>query len=53
MWFEQWYKVKHEDPEAQAVYGLTELFRDKVRGAQLVAIPAVTQPAAFWRWCRF
>ena len=37
--FEQWYKVKHEDPEAQAVYGLTELFRDKVRGAQLVANP--------------
>ena len=33
------YKVKHEDPEAQAVYGLTELFRDKVRGAQLVANP--------------
>ena len=37
--FEQWYKVKHEDPDAQAVYGLTELFRDKVRGAQLVANP--------------
>ena len=37
--FEQWYKVKHEDPEAQAVYGLTELFHDKVRGAQLVANP--------------
>lgn len=37
--FEEWYKVKHEDPEAQAVYGLTELYRDKVRGAQLVANP--------------
>ena len=23
--FEEWYNVKHEDPEAHAVYGLTEL----------------------------
>ena len=37
--FEQWYKVRHEDPEAQAVYGLTELYRDQVRGASLVANP--------------
>lgn len=37
--FEKWYKVKHEDPEAQAVYGLTELYRDQVKGAQLVANP--------------
>ncbi len=37
--FEEWYKVKHEDPEAQAVYGLTELYREQVRGAQLVANP--------------
>ena len=37
--FEEWYKVKHEDPEAEAVYGLTELYRDQVKGAQLVANP--------------
>ena len=37
--FEEWYKVKHEDPEAQAVYGLTALYRDQVRGASLVANP--------------
>lgn len=37
--FEEWYKVKHEDPEAQAVYGLTELFRDQVKDAQLLANP--------------
>ena len=37
--FEEWYKVKHEDPEAKAVYGLTELYRDQVRGASLVANP--------------
>ena len=37
--FEEWYKVKHEDPDAQAVYGLTELYRDKVAKASLVANP--------------
>lgn len=37
--FEQWYKVKHEDPEAQAVYGLVELYRAQVKGAKLVANP--------------
>lgn len=37
--FEQWYKVPHEDPEAKAVYGLTELYRKEVSGAQLVANP--------------
>lgn len=37
--FEAWYNMKHEDPEAHAVYGLTELYRDQVRGADLVANP--------------
>lgn len=37
--FEQWYGVKHEDPDAHAVYGLTELNRDAVRSASLVANP--------------
>ena len=37
--FEKWYKVPHEDPEAHAVYGLTELFRKDVAGAWLVANP--------------
>lgn len=37
--FEQWYKVKHEDPDNNAVYGLTELYRDKVKDAMLVANP--------------
>lgn len=37
--FEEWYKVPHQDPEAQAVYGLTELYRDKVKAASLVANP--------------
>ena len=37
--FEEWYKVKHEDPEAKAVYGLTELYREQVKDASLVANP--------------
>ena len=27
--FEEWYKVKHEDPETKAVYGLTEYIGDR------------------------
>jgi N-acetyl-gamma-glutamyl-phosphate reductase len=39
--WESWYKVKHAAPElvAQAVYGLCEVNRDKIRGARLVANP--------------
>ena len=36
-----WYGKEHEAPHllAQAVYGLTELYRDRIRGARLVANP--------------
>src|SRR6185295_12653675 len=39
--WERWYKTKHAAPElvAQAVYGLCEVNRDKIRGARLVANP--------------
>ena len=39
--WERWYKMKHAAPElvAQAVYGLCEVNRDKIRGARLVANP--------------
>lgn len=39
--YQQWYKVKHEAPELleQAVYGLPEIHRDKVRSASLVGNP--------------
>lgn len=38
--YEQWYE-KHQFPEllAEAVYGLPELYRDKIKGAKLVANP--------------
>jgi N-acetyl-gamma-glutamyl-phosphate reductase len=39
--WERWYKMKHAAPElvAQAVYGLCEVNRDRIRGARLVANP--------------
>jgi len=39
--WEQWYKETHESPEliARAVYGLPEVNRDKIRDAQLIAVP--------------
>ncbi len=39
--WERWYKVKHASPEllAEAVYGLCEVNRDRIRGARLVANP--------------
>ena len=39
--FEEWYDVQHPYPEymSEAVYGLTELHRDEVKGSSLVANP--------------
>ncbi len=39
--YEKWYKVKHGNHElsASAVYGLPELYRNKIKGASLVANP--------------
>ena len=39
--WEQWYKMKHACPElvAEAVYGLPEVYREKIRNARIVANP--------------
>ncbi|HHW21624.1 MAG TPA: N-acetyl-gamma-glutamyl-phosphate reductase [Clostridiaceae bacterium] len=39
--YEEWYKVTHSSPElvSRAVYGLPELYRDKIKNADLVADP--------------
>ena len=34
--YELWYHVPHTDPEAERVYGLSELYRDAIRGAHLI-----------------
>lgn len=37
--YEKWYKVPHTHKDSQAVYGLTELYREKVKQAVIVANP--------------
>lgn len=39
--YNNWYKIDHASPElvAQAVYGLPELFAEKIKGASLIANP--------------
>jgi N-acetyl-gamma-glutamyl-phosphate reductase len=39
--YQQWYHTEHTAPELlpQFVYGLSEIYRDKIRGAQLIANP--------------
>lgn len=39
--WEHWYKEEHQSPELleKAVYGLPEVNRDKIRDAQLIAVP--------------
>ncbi|EAX47615.1 N-acetyl-gamma-glutamyl-phosphate reductase [Thermosinus carboxydivorans Nor1] len=37
--YEKWYKIPHVHPDAKAVYGLTELYRDAVRTADIVGNP--------------
>jgi N-acetyl-gamma-glutamyl-phosphate reductase len=37
--YEKWYKVKHTDNVTQAVYGLPELYREKIKDAEVIANP--------------
>lgn len=39
--YTEWYKVKHASPElnAEAVYGLTEIYRDRIKQASIVGNP--------------
>jgi len=46
--YEKWYQVEHPDPDRmpKTVYGLPELFRESIRGAELVANPGCYPTAA-------
>jgi N-acetyl-gamma-glutamyl-phosphate reductase len=46
--YEKWYQVVHPDPErlGKIAYGLPELFREQIRGSQLVANPGCYPTAA-------
>ena len=39
--YEEWYKITHKAPQflPEAVYGLCEINREKIRGSRLVANP--------------
>ncbi len=39
--YEEWYKIKHTDPELnkKAVFGLPELYKEKIKKAKLIANP--------------
>ena len=39
--YEEWYKIEHKSPQfiGEAVYGLCELNREKIKGARLIANP--------------
>lgn len=46
--YETWYHIAHAAPQylPEAVYGLTEAYRDRIRGARLVADPGCYPAAA-------
>ena len=46
--YSRWYKERHSEPAllAEAVYGLPEFYREKIRGAKLVANPGCYPTAA-------
>ncbi len=46
--YAEWYGHKHQAPELQseAVYGLAEVYRDKIRSARLIACPGCYPTAA-------
>jgi N-acetyl-gamma-glutamyl-phosphate reductase len=46
--YAEWYGHEHRAPvlQAEAVYGLSEVYRDKIRGARLIACPGCYPTAA-------
>jgi|CXWL01.1.fsa_nt_gi N-acetyl-gamma-glutamyl-phosphate reductase len=46
--YKAWYGVEHKNPKllSKAVYGLPELFRERIKGAQLIANPGCYPTAA-------
>lgn len=51
--FNQWYNVEHPDPDrvGEVPYGIPELFREKIREAQLVANPGCFPTSALLPLC--
>lgn len=47
--YEKWYQIKHQSPQflEEAVYGLCEVNREKIKGARLVANPGCYPTCSF------
>ena len=47
--YEKWYKIKHVTPQfiGEAVYGLPEINREKIKGARLIANPGCYPTCSF------
>ena len=47
--YEKWYKIKHATPQfiGEAVYGLPEINREKIKGARLIANPGCYPTCSF------
>ncbi len=47
--YEKWYKIKHATPQfiEEAVYGLPEINREKIKGARLIANPGCYPTCSF------
>lgn len=47
--YEQWYKLKHPTPQfiEEAIYGLPEINREKIKGARLIANPGCYPTCSF------
>ena len=52
--YEKYYAVKHTDKAnlKKAVFGLPELYREQIKGTNLVANPGCFPTTAFWPWHR-
>ena len=52
--YAQWYGHEHRAPELQgeAVYGLTEFYREKITRRGWSPVPAAIRRRRCWRWCR-
>lgn len=53
--YEKWYGIEHKSPQLieEAVYGLCEINRSKVKGARLIANPDVIPPVRSLRHIRW
>lgn len=53
--YEKWYKIEHKTPEyiQEAVYGLPEINREKIKDARLIANPGCYPTCSFCRSTRW